>query len=442
MDFFIVKDKHYNILFNVLENKFAKIPININKISDEYIYKNIKWDHRAKDEIAKKSSKKVKVEYMSSRTCNLKCKYCFAGEGKYGDRKDKDKFMTKELYMKSIKKMLELYGNKIDSISFFGGEPLLNYKEIKKFVVSCVELFEEKGISKPSFSITTNGTLISEEMIRFFEKYNVALAISLDGPKKINDSERIYVDNEESVYDVVISNLKRIKKYNIEWSLQVVITKEHINSYTAEELIEWLDYIEGFNCEYISISPVSCKEEEYDIRSENELEKLDKITRKLSRHYLNKLIIGETKIRAVGFISPITYIVNNKVKSECSAGYSVFVDTDSNIYPCKMFCNNEKYILGNIDNNVKFKENVRMYIEKYKNRNKKCECCIARRICQMWCRGIQLINNNDELEICESRCVFQRAIVEECIKFLCRLDKNSKEYNLFTKNLYRRFGLK
>ena len=65
--------------------------------------------------------------------CNLRCKYCFAGEGNYHSEKSKMPF---EVAKKAIDFVIESSGNRRNiEIDFFGGEPLLNLKVIKDTVL-------------------------------------------------------------------------------------------------------------------------------------------------------------------------------------------------------------------------------------------------------------------------------------------------------------------
>lgn len=70
-------------------------------------------------------------------------------------------------------------------ISFYGGEPLLNFSLIRN-IVSFLHHFNEDKISH--FSITTNGSLINTRIIDFFEKNRFTLTLSFDGLAQ--DSQR------------------------------------------------------------------------------------------------------------------------------------------------------------------------------------------------------------------------------------------------------------
>lgn len=98
---------------------------------------------------------KVGITFMSARTCNLRCKYCYAGEGEYGNVSDKPKILSADMYMKAVKMVLREYSEGIKSISFFGGEPLIGFKEISLFVPELISYFEQNKLEIPKLSIIT-----------------------------------------------------------------------------------------------------------------------------------------------------------------------------------------------------------------------------------------------------------------------------------------------
>ncbi|MFZ3070522.1 MAG: radical SAM protein [Anaerolineaceae bacterium] len=100
-----------------------------------------------------------------------------------------------------------LWEHSIDSgevnVGFYGGEPLLEFPLIQKVVGYSKYLFWGKQLT---FSITTNGTLLNPEIILFFQEHNFSLGISLDGPKEINDRNRVFA-NGKGTFDSVLHNI-------------------------------------------------------------------------------------------------------------------------------------------------------------------------------------------------------------------------------------------
>src|SRR5208337_3377046 len=85
------------------------------------------------------------------------------------------------------------------SICFFGGEPLLNFPVMKKTVAYSKEKAAEKG-KQVTFSITTNGSLLNDEIISFLKNEKINPLISFDGPPEYQNRQRRFKDGGGS-YD-------------------------------------------------------------------------------------------------------------------------------------------------------------------------------------------------------------------------------------------------
>jgi len=78
-------------------------------------------------------------------------------------------------------------------VTFFGGETLLNVSVMR----STVEYAKRRSAElnkKVEFSLTTNGTLLTEEIIEFLSEHRVGVTVSMDGDKELNDRQRIFHD--------------------------------------------------------------------------------------------------------------------------------------------------------------------------------------------------------------------------------------------------------
>lgn len=133
--------------------------------------------------------------------CNLRCSYCIYS-GKYnGKRTHGEEQMSPELAKKAIDSFLERASDKC-TVSFYGGECLLNFKLIK----SIIDYVTDISIKEVNWSMTTNGTLLTPEICAYLVKRDFHLSISLDGPKQIHDRYRIFRDGT-GTFDVIINNL-------------------------------------------------------------------------------------------------------------------------------------------------------------------------------------------------------------------------------------------
>jgi radical SAM protein with 4Fe4S-binding SPASM domain len=426
-DRFIIQNNNsmYNILYLPDSFQIAKIKkgINIEEINISPRYLN--------EPAIKKlqlGEGKVGITFMSARTCNLKCRYCYAGEGEYGNVDNKPKTLSADGYMQAVNMVLKEYPEGIKSISFFGGEPLINFKEISIFVPEVLKEFDKRRLEYPKISMITNLVLLTDEMAAFLNKYNIMIAISLDGGKDINDLSRIgYTD--ESVYDLVMKGVERLKKHRVKFVLQATINRNHLKCYITGSAIEWAKSIEATGCSNFLAIPV--ESDIKDLTVVKDLPILDKFIRELIGYYLKKLVSDEPGIIPTGMVAPIFQIVHKKTVHNCTSGHSLLIDTDGKAYPCQMFCNIDEACIGSVKDGLQGKL-VKYYANISRFKGEKCQNCIARNICVVWCKGIQLLSHGDMYEVCQARCVYQKVIMEECIKFLVGLDKKSREYaNLY-----------
>ena len=111
--------------------------------------------------------------------CNLSCTYCYKEDL---DTPDKGRRMSLETAKQSIELMLaESPNEKRFSVVFFGGEPLSNLKLIRAVVEYCEARFAQLG-KQVDFVMTTNATLLTDEIVDWLDEHRFGLSISMDGP--------------------------------------------------------------------------------------------------------------------------------------------------------------------------------------------------------------------------------------------------------------------
>lgn len=149
-----------------------------------------------------------------TQNCNLRCEYCIYS-GNYHTRKHSNKRMSFDIAKKAIDFFLEHSKERYEiSFGFYGGEPLLEFELIKK----CVEYIESITYGKKvHYSITTNGTLLKGNILKYIVDHDFLVTISLDGPKEVHNRSRLFVNSNIGSFDTIISNIEEIKKNAIEF---------------------------------------------------------------------------------------------------------------------------------------------------------------------------------------------------------------------------------
>ena len=120
-----------------------------------------------------------------AHTCNLNCRYCFAGQGK---KQGKRAVMSLETGKQAIDFLIKNSGTRKNlEVDFFGGEPLMNFEVVKEIVKYARSKEKENG-KNFRFTITTNGLLLNDENIDFINAEMSNVVLSLDGRRIVNDN--------------------------------------------------------------------------------------------------------------------------------------------------------------------------------------------------------------------------------------------------------------
>ena len=78
-----------------------------------------------------------------------------------------------------------------------------------------------KAGKKITFAITTNGTLLTDEMLDVFAENDIHPIISLDGPREIHDRHRKLAGAGGPTFDIIMGKLRKILDYNEAHRFQV-----------------------------------------------------------------------------------------------------------------------------------------------------------------------------------------------------------------------------
>ncbi|SHK34689.1 radical SAM protein [Paramaledivibacter caminithermalis] len=264
---------------------------------------------------------------MLATKCNLKCTYCYADEGTYGESEE---LMDEITAINSVKKILSQHPS-VELIRFFGGEPLLNFKVLKKVCEYVENYFSNKNIK---FAVGTNGTILDGKIINLLKKYDIKVLISLDGPKELHDSNRIDKQGLGS-HSKILKNLEMLKAEDIQFSLQCTYTKQH----QKIKLHDLSSYLKQFTST-IAIAPCRLPTGVVEIKDE-----FDNFTRSLESLFTDQPVFLADVMH---HISSILY--KNNINHFCDANRRIVVFPNGDVYPCELL-KFEKFYMGNVNRN-------------------------------------------------------------------------------------------
>lgn len=176
-----------------------------------------------------------------TQACNLSCTYCpYANNTDPSlSRHHTDKTMTFETAKKAID-FLVAKSDALDrvSVGFYGGEPLVAFPLVRRCVEYAEEVLDGKELS---FFITTNATLMSDEVIDFLVEHRFYITFSLDGPRNVHDHHRLRADGSPT-YDLVMETLeKTVARYGDALGARVLVNMVMNPDDPFDEILNWLD---------------------------------------------------------------------------------------------------------------------------------------------------------------------------------------------------------
>lgn len=371
-----VYDRSTNSILTISEDEYNELKeVSQEKISPENSrvllkYQNLgafkenivkEIEHPATEYLEHYASNRVgQLTLQVTQQCNLRCSYC-AYSGVYeGNRVHSNKRMDFSTAKKAIDYFVKNSKEKNEiHLSFYGGEPLLEFDLIKQCIAYIKLIVQGKKIT---FGMTTNGTLLTDEVVTFLKENNINITISLDGSKDEHDINRKFKSGEGS-FDVIMTNVKRIIEQYPEYGKSI-----HFNTVINPQsnlgcVLEYFDSNTLLSDNYIMFSQVepngymgSLKYEEkfYLLRKYEYLKFILMMIGKLDEKYVSKLVISSKEQYKRYYQRLKRHEVTTRKAHHggpCIPGTRrLFVSVDGNFYPCeKVSETNNFFCMGSVD---------------------------------------------------------------------------------------------
>ena len=241
------------------------------------------------------------------------------------------------------------------SISFYGGEALL---ELDMIVFIMNELNKTFG-NRVSYDVSTNGLLLTDNVVQTLLRYNADISVSLDGCKSIHDKNRKTIAGHPT-FDTIVTNLKRFKasnptEYNKRIRLLVTIgSLEDI--ITINQHAEQFKELLGEKQPFLShILPNFNTGELYIDKPELQHEVFDIAARK-KRNGIKDFytLVYDDLLRLARRKHPSTDSgTNNNIYTCLDNMYTIFIDAKGRLKPCEKA--GDKFVIGNVQNGIDLK---------------------------------------------------------------------------------------
>ena len=321
----------------------------------------------------------------SSGLCNLRCRYCFYHSPELNPNTDEHGFMKPETAENLIKRSFE-YASEQVVFAFQGGEPTLCGLEFFQEFVSMAEKYNIKGL-RVSYSIQTNGIAINDEWAGFLAKNKFLTGLSIDGPSRVHNKNRIDV-MEHSSLKKVMDTKRLFDKYGVEYNALCVVTSE-----TAKYPAQVYEFFKKQGIQYIQYIPCLDPFGEDPGQHEFSLKPVDYeiFLKKTFELWYEDIVAGRiTVIRT--FDNYIAMLLGYNPEScgmsgRCACQF--VIEADGSVYPCDFYVLDETKI-GNVRDDtfesIINSEKVRDFLNKGDEINDECRTCRWFFICRDGCR--------------------------------------------------------
>lgn len=379
----------------------------------------------------------IKLPLISSaflnvtQRCNLNCKYCFVHqqpkEITYKVAQDAAKYLARNAFAE----------NRTPSINFFGGEPMLRYKDIIK---PLTEWIRDVYGDKFDLSLTTNGTLLTEDVMKFFDVNQVGMLFSIDGDRKTQNINRPY-HNGKGSFKSLEPIIELVLRYHPNMTFRATIdTPTHTELFNNYEFAISRGYTNSFFIPNI-----------FTTWKDSELDELDAELDKICDYYIKELKAGRTPMsfnhfeEARAAINRIARLKEDEFREagkgqpacgRCGLGANRFasIGVTGNLYTCQEMAENpdvgEFFLFGNIYDGIDEEKRIQI-VNSFDSQNvvcsrkEYCDSCVKRRICDGGCSINNYFKSGDLHIVDYVMCWYERACIEKAYKIM-KLEKEGE----------------
>lgn len=218
----LIKDRDFDLLdvdtLNLLKDK---------KVLIESSQKdNFFFEDKLKHQLKSFNQDILSLILVPTLLCNFDCPYCF--ESNKINSKIDHSFIDK-----LIRFINEHEKAKKIAITWYGGEPLLGFRQIQE-ILSNIEKIEDKIII--SQSLVTNGYLLSSKIIDYFKKHKLtSIQITIDGEEDTHNNTRFLKKSLKPTFKTIVSNIDNLVDIFPECkiSIRININKNNMDEYIS-----------------------------------------------------------------------------------------------------------------------------------------------------------------------------------------------------------------
>lgn len=317
-----------------------------------------------------------------SQRCNLTCPYCYVNKGHFDFAEVPIPKMPMARAASVVGQIHEHFPDlAIYGYHFYGGEPLLNFKVIRRIVEEAEAQAARTG-TETDYHITTNGTLLTPEIADFMAEHRFTVYYSIDSDAETHDELRKYINGKGSFADV-------------ERNLKLLVDRPAVHLIGSSVVREANSLGEAI-AKLAEVGAQQCKAERVRLTDDDPLALIDAAfagyledIRDLADHYIDHLAAAKKPLD-YRLTSKILQLMTHKRRDFfCPAGERMFgISSDGELYPCALHVGRPQSVLGHVDTGPD-PEKISAFRQKYSADGQEvCRQCWNRTLCGGGCSAM------------------------------------------------------
>jgi uncharacterized protein len=313
-----------------------------------------------------------------AQKCNLGCTYCYAEGGDFGTM---PKVMPDDTAIAAVRRLFDgVAAHESVRLAFLGGEPLTNRAGLRRATELAQRLADAGGV-KIGFSLTTNGTLLTEDDAEFLAQHGFTVTVSLDGVGEVHDRLRPLRGGQGS-FERIAARLQPLfeRQDRINLAARVTVTPRNLC------LPATLEGLAALGFRSVGFSPVLSSPTGREQMSGSDLALMLEQMVACGKAFEDSLAAG----RPHAFSNLATALrelhrgTHRPYPCGAGAGY-LGVSADGDLAACHRFVNDAAGAFGNVFTGLDQDRQTSWLAERHVHRQEPCKSCWARYLCGGGC---------------------------------------------------------
>ncbi|MCQ2417201.1 MAG: SPASM domain-containing protein [Oscillospiraceae bacterium] len=323
-----------------------------------------------------------------TENCNMSCSYC--------PRTRTSLRMSEDVLDAACRLAFSSGGH--GGLCFFGGEPLLEQSLITRAIAQCRTLSEQTGMPA-QFAMTTNGTLLTADILQQLASVEADIGISFEGTAQ--NCCRHFADGSSS-FSIVESKAKLLLEYCPSAYAMMTIAPPALPRYA--EAVAYL-YALGFRRITATIA--------YGSKvhwTDGHLLQLEEQLRRIAAFCSEKTLEG-----CRFYFSPLHSKIQNLLRGKNSADHchlgfrQMPVAPDGRIYACTQFIGDDAYCLGDVFQGIDSQKQAALAMTA--STPDTCKACALAKRCTNSCGCLNRLETGSEHLVSPLQCSYEKMLI-------------------------------